>query len=105
MRRERETGMSIVVEEETFESVSSGLRLCARTWLPNRESEPESVVVLLHGYGAHGCYPAVRMTAEWLAEAGCRCHGLDFAGHGKYVVLGSLFVIPRIVPAHGVTMM
>ena len=94
--------MGILVEEETFESVSSGLRLCARTWLPNRESEPESVVVLLHGYGAHGCYPAVRMTAEWLAKAGCRCHGLDFAGHGKYVAVSvSLFVMLGILPVNG----
>jgi alpha-beta hydrolase superfamily lysophospholipase len=39
-------------------------------------------VFLLHGYGAHGTFPTVRLLAAHLAKHGYRTHSLDFEGAG-----------------------
>mmetsp|Transcript_5392 Transcript_5392/g.13288 ORF Transcript_5392/g.13288 Transcript_5392/m.13288 type:complete len:306 (-) Transcript_5392:887-1804(-) len=46
-------------------------------------SSPKALVVLYHGFLAHGAYPTVRYGAEFLAEAGYGVVAIDFPGHGK----------------------
>jgi alpha-beta hydrolase superfamily lysophospholipase len=44
---------------------------------------PKALVVIFHGFLAHGNYPTVRYAAEFLAEAGYAVVAVDFPGHGK----------------------
>eukprot|EP00536_Pseudo-nitzschia_multiseries_P012791 jgi/Psemu1/209655/e_gw1.508.3.1 len=46
-------------------------------------SSPKALVVLYHGFLAHGAYPTVRYAASFLAEAGYAVVAMDFPGHGK----------------------
>jgi caffeoylshikimate esterase len=43
----------------------------------------KALVVLYHGFLAHGKYPTVRYAAEFLAQAGYAVVAVDFPGHGK----------------------
>ena len=46
-----------------------------------------AIAIVVHGYGAHGCYPTVRIGAERLVTDPTSivgvCYALDFAGFGK----------------------
>jgi acylglycerol lipase len=44
---------------------------------------PRALVVIFHGFLAHGRYPTVRYAAEFLAEAGYMVVATDFPGHGQ----------------------
>jgi len=44
---------------------------------------PKALVVIFHGYAAHGKYPTVRYAAEFLMEAGFAVVAIDFPGHGQ----------------------
>lgn len=44
---------------------------------------PRALVVLFHGFLAHGNYPTVRYAAEFLSAAGYAVVAIDFPGHGR----------------------
>lgn len=56
-----------------------GLRLHARSWLP--EVEPAATVVIAHGLGEHG--GRYLHVAERLVRAGYAVYALDHRGHGR----------------------
>jgi acylglycerol lipase len=47
------------------------------------EKKPRGLVVVYHGFLAHGKYPTVRYAAEFLAEANYAVIAVDLPGHGK----------------------
>lgn len=63
---------------ETFES-AGGVNIFFRSWHP--EAAPRAVVVICHGFNAHGGQYA--WTAERLVEAGFAVYALDLRGRGK----------------------
>jgi acylglycerol lipase len=70
-------------------SSSSTVRLnetdfCVHVWKPDPgKDEPLAVVVIYHGFLAHGRYPTVLYAAECLSLAGFMVVSADFRGHGK----------------------
>jgi acylglycerol lipase len=44
---------------------------------------PKALIVLFHGFLAHGNYPTVRYAAEFLSTAGYAVVSVDFPGHGR----------------------
>lgn len=46
-------------------------------------SSPKALIVLYHGFLAHGAYPTVRYAAEFFAQAGYAVVAIDFPGHGQ----------------------
>mmetsp|Transcript_22122 Transcript_22122/g.32673 ORF Transcript_22122/g.32673 Transcript_22122/m.32673 type:complete len:291 (-) Transcript_22122:78-950(-) len=65
---------------------------------------PKALVVIFHGYAAHGKYPTVRYAAEFLMEAGFAVIAIDFPGHGKSDGVRGYFESAEMVIADGVTM-
>lgn len=60
-----------------------GQSLATHTWTPSTPAASwRGVVVIFHGYGAHGAYPTVKFGAELLASHGFVCMSVDFLGHG-----------------------
>jgi alpha-beta hydrolase superfamily lysophospholipase len=69
-----------------------GPRLATHAWQPVAPAGADAAagapheracrVFLLHGYGAHGMFPTVRLLAEYLASHGYRAHSFDFEGAG-----------------------
>lgn len=49
----------------------------------NESNNPKALIVLYHGFLAHGGYPTVRYAAEFFAQAGYAVVAIDFPGHGK----------------------
>ncbi|GKY96143.1 hypothetical protein MPSEU_000574300 [Mayamaea pseudoterrestris] len=80
---------SLPVHEKTVAIGNKGQELNIYHWnLPEKdESAPtvasSVVVVLYHGFLAHGNYPTVRYAAEMLAAAGYIIIAADLPGHGK----------------------
>jgi alpha-beta hydrolase superfamily lysophospholipase len=64
--------------EETFES-NGGIEIFLRSWHP--EAAPRAVVVLVHGFNAHG--GQYGWTAERLVEAGFAVYAPDLRGRGQ----------------------
>jgi acylglycerol lipase len=61
-----------------------GLECAVHKWnVDPTKREPRALVVLYHGFLAHGAYPTVRYAAEFLAQANYAVVALDFCGHGK----------------------
>eukprot|EP00658_Telonema_sp_P-2_P061414 TRINITY_DN50109_c0_g1_i1.p1 TRINITY_DN50109_c0_g1~~TRINITY_DN50109_c0_g1_i1.p1 ORF type:complete len:275 (+),score=46.42 TRINITY_DN50109_c0_g1_i1:106-930(+) len=58
-----------------------GDSLHGHLWMPNTHG-CRAVVVLFHGYGAHGNYATVRWGAEMLAQNGFAAVSADMHGHG-----------------------
>jgi alpha-beta hydrolase superfamily lysophospholipase len=52
-------------------------------WNPKGSKIPKALVVIFHGFLAHGFYPTVRYAAEFLSEAGYAVVAIDFPGHGR----------------------
>lgn len=48
-----------------------------------KEAEPLAVIVVYHGFLAHGRYPTVKYAAQLLAEAGYLVVSFDLPGHGE----------------------
>jgi alpha-beta hydrolase superfamily lysophospholipase len=68
--------------EHLSEKVKLGdTELCFHFW--NKTNSPGSVVIIYHGFGAHGLYPTVRYAAELLAGASCTVLAADMRGHGQ----------------------
>ena len=71
--------MSAVTREESTLAGHGGLKLFARSWLP--EGTARDVVVIAHGYGEHGDRYA--NVVERLVPAGYAVHAIDHRGHGR----------------------
>ena len=52
-------------------------------WDASDSSNPNALIVLYHGFGAHGAYPTVRYAAEFFSQAGYAVVAFDFPGHGR----------------------
>eukprot|EP00980_Cylindrotheca_fusiformis_P003781 scaffold834_cov123-Cylindrotheca_fusiformis.AAC.28 len=50
---------------------------------PEKQPAPKALMVIFHGFLAHGNYPTVRYAAEFLADEGYAVVAVDFPGHGK----------------------
>lgn len=57
-----------------------GIERCVHTWNVDR---PRAVVVIYHGFLAHGRYGSVKRAAELLATNGFAVIAADMPGHGK----------------------
>lgn len=69
------------------DSASQSLRIrdmecCLHSWNVN-STTPRAIVVIYHGFLAHGRYPTVRYAAELLAANGFAVIAADLPGHGK----------------------
>jgi acylglycerol lipase len=73
-------------------------------WNVDPTKTPRALVVVYHGFLAHGNYPTVRYAAEFLAEANYAVVALDFAGHGKSEGLRGYLPTAESVIADGVAM-
>lgn len=73
--------------------VIEGKKCFVRHWQPNQSPPsmpsssspptPKGLVVLFHGFLAHGGYPTVRYAAEFLQSDGYAIIAVDFPGHGQ----------------------
>lgn len=65
--------------------LGGGVEFCIHQW--NRElTDPEAIIVIYHGFLAHGLYPTVRYAAELLVSASpssWKVISADFRGHGR----------------------
>jgi len=59
-----------------------GDELFGHKWVP-LDKEPRSLIVIFHGFGAHGAYPTVLFVAEFLASQGHVVLSADMHGHGR----------------------
>jgi alpha-beta hydrolase superfamily lysophospholipase len=66
------------MHEETIVG-QDGLKLCLRSWRPERA--PRAAVVLVHGFNSHSGYYA--WVGEQLAKKGLAVYALDLRGRGK----------------------
>jgi alpha-beta hydrolase superfamily lysophospholipase len=66
------------------ECAVQGQTLATHTWTPTVDAASwRGVVVVFHGYAAHGAYPTVRFGGELVAGRGnFVCMSVDFPGHG-----------------------
>ena len=88
-----EESSSFVHSERFVDSDASGTRLCVHTWEACEQSDcakgrkkKSAIAVIVHGYGAHSCYPTVSLAAEKLIVDNNNvgvCYAVDFAGFGK----------------------
>lgn len=64
-----------------------GPALRTHAWQPKEANHAQAntacELFILHGYGAHGAFPTVRILAEHLASRGFTCRSLDFEGCGE----------------------
>jgi acylglycerol lipase len=69
---------------DSFVSIR-GTKCLVHRWNPTTTAScsPRALVVMFHGFLAHGAYPTVRYAAEFLAEAGFVVVATDFPGHGQ----------------------
>lgn len=58
-----------------------GEEICLHTWNGSLES-PKALVLIFHGFAAHGLYPTVRYAAELLATSDYLVVAPDLPGHG-----------------------
>jgi alpha-beta hydrolase superfamily lysophospholipase len=64
--------------EETFDGVG-GLRIFVRLWRPT--GKPRGVMILIHGFNAHGGY--MEWPGQQFSEYGFSVYALDLRGRGK----------------------
>jgi len=60
-----------------------GTQCFIHQWDVVDDRSPKALVVLYHGFGAHGAYPTVRYAAEFFSRAGYAVVAFDFPGHGR----------------------
>jgi lysophospholipase len=72
--------MAASVEDSTFSI--RGQDCCLHTWNGQLEN-PKGLVLIFHGFKAHGLYPTVRYAAELLAASNYVVLAPDLPGHGK----------------------
>lgn len=59
-----------------------GTDCCLHTWKNSDSEKPKGLVLIFHGFGAHGLYPTVRYAAERLAASNYIVVAPDLPGHG-----------------------
>ena len=59
-----------------------GTKICLHTWNGDLKDKAKGLVLIFHGFAAHGMYPTVRYAAERLAEANYIIVAPDLPGHG-----------------------
>ena len=68
----------------TTDSVNiRGIKCFAHHWKGKVDTPPRALVVIFHGFLAHGNYPTVRYAAEFLSEEGYAVVAVDMPGHGQ----------------------
>lgn len=60
-----------------------GINCFVHRWNVDPQKKPKALIVIFHGFLAHGNYPTVRYAAEFLSEAGYAVVAVDLPGHGK----------------------
>lgn len=60
----------------------NGSEFCIHTWKPQQAMASTKLVVIFHGFLAHGLYPTVRYAAELLSKT-CTVVAPDLSGHGQ----------------------
>lgn len=61
-----------------------GMECCAHHWnVDSSNKTPKALVIIFHGFLAHGNYPTVRYAAEFLSQEGYAVVAVDMPGHGK----------------------
>jgi len=60
-----------------------GIDCFAHHWNVDPTKRPKALVVIFHGYLAHGNYPTVRYAAEFLSNDGFAVVAVDLPGHGR----------------------
>lgn len=72
-------------DQSTTSSLSiRGMECCVHQWNVDTSKAPEkALVVVFHGFLAHGNYPTVRYAAEFLSKEGYAVVAVDMPGHGK----------------------
>jgi acylglycerol lipase len=86
--------------------------LCVHTWTPPASSDAATtnsagtrgaLVVIYHGFLAHGLYPTVRYAAELLCcQGGCTVVCADFRGHGQSPGLTGYLASRELAVADGI---
>jgi acylglycerol lipase len=74
--------MEMKKEESNLVSIR-GTQCFIHRWEAADASSPKALIVLYHGFGAHGAYPTVRYAAEFFSQAGYAVVAFDFPGHGR----------------------
>lgn len=59
-----------------------GMECFVHQWNVDTSKTPKALVVLYHGFLAHGNYPTVRYAAEFLSKDGYAVVAVDLPGHG-----------------------
>ncbi|KAL3938269.1 MAG: hypothetical protein SGBAC_006792 [Bacillariaceae sp.] len=60
-----------------------GMDCHVNQWNVDPSKQPKALMVIFHGFLAHGNYPTVRYAAEFLSAQGYAVVSIDFPGHGK----------------------
>lgn len=60
-----------------------GIDCVAHHWNVDPAQSPKALVVIFHGFLAHGNYPTVRYAAEFMANDGFAVIAVDLPGHGR----------------------
>eukprot|EP00934_Nitzschia_sp_Nitz4_P000447 Nitzschia sp. Nitz4//scaffold375_size13900//4380//5246//NITZ4_008965-RA/size13900-processed-gene-0.5-mRNA-1//1//CDS//3329549642//447//frame0 len=60
-----------------------GMDCFVHYWNVDPSKKPTALIVVFHGFLAHGKYPTVRYAAEFLSDAGYSVVSVDMPGHGK----------------------
>lgn len=60
-----------------------GMDCFAHHWNVDTSKMPKALVIVFHGFLAHGNYPTVRYAAEFLSQDGYAVVAVDMPGHGK----------------------
>ncbi|CAJ1931950.1 unnamed protein product [Cylindrotheca closterium] len=60
-----------------------GMDCHVNQWNLDPSKPPKALMIIFHGFLAHGNYPTVRYAAEFLSEEGYAAISVDFPGHGK----------------------
>jgi alpha-beta hydrolase superfamily lysophospholipase len=74
--------MEVKDKESNLVSIR-GVQCFMHRWEASDTSSAKALVVIYHGFGAHGSYPTVRYAAEFFSEAGYAVVAFDFPGHGR----------------------
>jgi alpha-beta hydrolase superfamily lysophospholipase len=78
-QQQQATMTAITPEDSTIDI--NGAEICLHTWNASLES-PKAVVLIFHGFAAHGLYPTVRYAAQLLATSDYLVVAPDLPGHG-----------------------
>jgi len=84
-------------------TIRKGIKCFVHHWKPS-VGAIKALVVIFHGFGAHGNYPTVRYAAEFLVDSGYAVVAIDFPGHGQSDGIRGYVESPETVIADGFAM-